>query len=251
MMPDQLLKWNIPVNNNLRRTSDEWVSEWHRRKSRPVTDESKHEKSSKSTIAGCWRFLLPKSDNVLPSSQTGGKLRRFRMSQGFYWRKLNVERVQMGNFENDNSFLLQRLQVDNCNFENDHCFFEGMMVMVNWDVLRMITASYWIVANFPNQSISLFHSPLLSELRWHLPLQGRKFPARKRPRFVWCKAIYGSICYMAVTKLPSISTWWSKTHTIYHIFSRNRCDLIFLSRMVLFSHNQDTFFMVTPNGEWR
>ena len=28
MMPDQLLKWNIPVKNNLPRTSDEWVSEW-------------------------------------------------------------------------------------------------------------------------------------------------------------------------------------------------------------------------------
>ena len=153
-----------------------------------------------------------------------------------------------GHFVNDDGFLLKRLQVDNCNFENDHCFFEGMMVMVNWDVLRMITASYWIVANFPNQSTSLFHSPLLLELRWHLPPKGRKFPARKGPRFVWCKAIYGSICYMAVTKLPSISTWWSKTHTIYHICSRNRCVLIFLSRMVLFSHNQD---MVTHNGEWR
>ena len=155
--------------------------------------------------------------------------------------------VQLWHFENDYRFLLQRLQADNCNFEMGLWFLDGMVLMVK-DVLRMITASYWIVANFPNQSISLFHSPLLSELRWHLPPKGRKFPARKRPRFVWCKAIYGSICYMAVTKLPSISTWWSKTHTIYHICSRNRCVLIFLSRMVLFSHNQD---MVTPNGEWR
>ena len=60
----------------------------------------------------------------------------------------------MGDFENDYSFLLQRLQVDNCDFELGHWLFDGMVVMVSWDVLRVIIASDWIVANFPNQSTS-------------------------------------------------------------------------------------------------
>ena len=150
-----------------------------------------------------------------------------------------------GHFVNDDGFLLKRLQVDNCNFELGHWLFDRMVLLVNWDVLRMITASYWIVANFPNQSTSLFHSPLLLELRWHLPPKGRKFPARKGPRFVWCKAIYGSICYMAVTKLPSISTWWSRTHTIYHLVLQT-----YVGAISFFSQEKSYFLMIRIFLSW-
>ena len=166
---------------------------------------------------------LAQSDNILPSNPKSWKIETFQNESGFILKKVNVECVQLGHYENDYRFPLQRLQVDNCYFKMGHWLFDGMVLMVNWDLLRMIIASDWIVANFPNQSTSF--SPLLSiqQLRWHLPPQGRKFPDRKAPRFVWCKAIYGSICYVAVTKLRSISTWWSKT--IPHICHRHhrRC----------------------------
>ena len=162
---------------------------------------------------------LAQSDNILPSNPKSWKIETFQNESGFILKKVNVECVQLGHFENDYRFPLQRLQVDNCYFKMGHWLFDGMVLMVNWDVLRMIIASDWIVANFPNQSTSfspLFSTPFdpAAEMT---SSRGRKFPDRKGPRFVWCKAIYGSIRYMAVTKLPSISTWWSRTHTIYHL----------------------------------
>ena len=62
---------------------------------------------------------LAQSDNMLPSSQKGGKLRRFRMSQGFI-EESERGMCSIGAFENDYSFLLQGLQVDNYNFEMGH-----------------------------------------------------------------------------------------------------------------------------------
>ena len=137
----------------------EWVSDtgenrslWRKRvnmiyrvnRRSPEVDASSHPKVIKSLLPKRW------------------KIETFQDESGFLLKKVNVECVQLGHFETDYSFLLQRLQVDNCNFEMGHWLFDGMVLVVNWDVLRMITASYWIVANFPNQTISLFHSPLLS-----------------------------------------------------------------------------------------
>ena len=63
---------------------------------------------------------LAQSDNILPSNPKSWKVETFQNESGFLLKKVNVECVQLGRFENDYSFLLQRLQVDNCNFELGH-----------------------------------------------------------------------------------------------------------------------------------
>ena len=164
-----------------------------------------------------------------------------------------MECVQLGHFENDYRFPLQRLQVDNCYFKMGHWLFDGMVLMVNWDLLRMIIASDWIVTNFPNQSTSF--SPLFSfrSSSWDdiFLLKEESFQTEKHlvlfdvrqfmvPFVTWLSQNCQAFQHDEVEHIPFIT-----------LFSRHRCDLIFLSRIVLFSHDHDISFMETPNGEWR
>ena len=140
-----------------------------------------------------------------------------------------MECVQLGHFENDYSFLLQGLQVDNYNFEMGHWLFDGMVFMVNWDVLRMIIASDWIVANFPNQSTSF--SPLFSfrSSSWDdiFLLKEESFQTEKH------LVLFDVRQFMVpfVARLPQNCQAFQHDEVehmpFFTSFSRHRCDLIF------------------------
>ena len=159
---------------------------------------------------------LAQSKNILPPLPKRWKTETFQNESGFYWRKWTW-----------NVFNWSILRMNTASYCRDYKLTIIILSLTLWwngayGKLRRFKNDYclWLNCCQLPQSINLFFPTFLlsiQQLRWHLPPQGRKFPDRKAPRFVWCKAIYGSICYTAVTKLPSISTWWSRTHAIFHL----------------------------------
>ena len=155
-----------------------------------------------------------------------------------------MECVQLGHFENDYSFLLQGLQVDNCNIEMGHWLFD--------DKLRRFKNDYclWLNCCQLPQSINLFFPTFLHSFQsssWDdiFLLKEESFQTEKDlvlfdvrqfmvPFVTWLSQNCQAFQHDEIEHIPFIT-----------LLYRHRCDLIFLSRIVLFSHDQEISFMVT------